>query len=51
MSLKDLGYVISPNGAVTTDLLKNRILRTENLNPETAYSSASSKLPGIMENE
>lgn len=36
IALKGLGYVISSNGAVTKDLLLNRVLRTANLDPETA---------------
>ena len=36
MSLKGLGYVISSNGAITTDLMKNKILRIENLDSDTA---------------
>lgn len=41
MSLKGLGYVISSNGAVTTDLRQNRILRTANLDPESALEIIS----------
>ena len=36
MSLKGLGYVISSNGAVTTDLQDKRILRMANLDSDTA---------------
>lgn len=36
MSLKGLGYVISSNGAVTTNLTENRILRTAYLDSKTA---------------
>lgn len=36
MALKGLGYVISSNGAVSTDLLENRTLRIANLDSETA---------------
>lgn len=36
MSLKGLGYVISSNGAVTTELVKKRIRRSANLDSETA---------------
>ena len=36
MALKGLGYVISSNGAVMTDLLHNACLRTANLDPELA---------------
>ena len=35
MSLKGLGYVISSNGAVTTELVKKRIRRSANLDSET----------------
>lgn len=36
ISLRGLGYVISSNGAVTTNLIENRILRTAYLDPGTA---------------
>ena len=36
ISLRGLGYVISSNGAVTTNLIENRILRTAFLDPGTA---------------
>ena len=36
MSLRGLGYVISSNGAVTTDLAHHRVLRRAALDPETA---------------
>ena len=36
MSLKGLGYVISSNGAVMTDLIQGTSLRTANLDPELA---------------
>ena len=36
MSLKGLGYVISSNGAVMTDLKRNICLQTANLDPEPA---------------
>ena len=36
MSLKGLGYVICSNGAVMTDLIRNKCLRTANLDPEPA---------------
>ena len=36
MSLKGLGYVISSNGAVMTDLKRNMCLKTANLDPEPA---------------
>ena len=41
LSLKGLGYVISSNGAVTTDLKLSRILRNANLDPETALEIIS----------
>ena len=41
LSLKGLGYVISSNGAVTTDLKLRRILRSANLDPETALEIIS----------
>ena len=41
LSLKGLGYVISSNGAVTTDLAQNRILRTATLESETAIEIIS----------
>ena len=34
--LKGLGYVISSNGAVTTDMRQHKVLRTANLDPRTA---------------
>ena len=37
MSLMGLSYVISSNGAVTTNLLENRILRTAYLDSEAAF--------------
>ena len=36
MSLKGLGYVISSNGAVITDLIRNMCLKTANLDPKLA---------------
>ncbi len=41
MRLKGLGYVISSNGAVTTDLLRHSVLRTANLDSETALDVIS----------
>lgn len=41
MSLRGLGYIISSNGAVTTDLRQSRVLRTANLNPEYALEIIS----------
>ena len=41
MSLRGLGYIISSNGAVTTDLQENKLLRTANLDPEYAQEIIS----------
>ena len=41
MTLRGLGYVISSNGAVTTDIRENRILRTATLDSETVLEIIS----------